>query len=210
MWEILIHRQKFPPPARPLHPFACDFTYYPHPYHDFPVITSHVHPRFIICNSGSKLEVNLLKWQTDYEARKNDLTKVQAIWNSWKRTVPTGGFIKKVSVDDSSDVKDDDSQKTTPRRVSRPTRPKRKFREEQHSPTPKSSKQQKPTDHDAWLDDETLHELDQRTSFYTNGAGFKKQMILDWLSIVSDSGCEVEAACGDVGLRDAQVYVVGA
>ena len=70
----------------PLH--ATSFI--PHPYHDFPTIVSHVHPRFVICNSGSKLEADVFKWQMQYKAHQDDLAKVQAIWNSWRMAIPKG------------------------------------------------------------------------------------------------------------------------
>ncbi|KAH9022444.1 hypothetical protein EDB84DRAFT_495731 [Lactarius hengduanensis] len=88
-----IHRQK--DILHQLIPNADDFTFYPHPYHDFPTIGSHAHPRFIICNSGSKLdESGLLQWQAR-ETRKDDLAKVVAIWNSWKQEVPTEEWVEK-------------------------------------------------------------------------------------------------------------------
>src|SRR6266702_1138422 len=89
------------------------FTHHLYPYHDFPTIKSHVHSRFIICNSGSKLKDDLFSWGKAYETRKDDLTKVQVIWNSWKHAAPTGEFVKKTSEGGDADIKDDNSQKTT-------------------------------------------------------------------------------------------------
>ncbi|KAH8980750.1 hypothetical protein EDB86DRAFT_510285 [Lactarius hatsudake] len=93
---------------------ADDFTFYSHPYHDFPTIGSHAHPRFIICNSGSKLdESGLLQWRAR-ETRKDDLAKVVAIWNSWKQEVPTGEFVEKTSSEDGDPdtIGDHKSEKT--------------------------------------------------------------------------------------------------
>lgn len=196
MLEVPIHRQKFPPPQQPLRPSACDFTYYPHPYHDFPTIVSHVHPRFVICNSGSKLEADVFKWQMQYEVHKDDLAKVQAIWNLWRMAIPKGPFVTRISVDDDPDIKDDDSHKTTPCRIRRSTRPKRKAPEEQHSPTPQGSKQQKLMDSGMWLDDETLHEFDNQVPLHPSCTGFKDQFILDWLTKITRSGQEVEVDHG--------------
>jgi len=117
MWGIPIHRQKDPPPGPSVPLLAEDFTYYPYPYHGFPTIESHVHPRFIICNSGSKLEAasDPFQWQKGHEASTiNDLAKVQAIWNSWKEVIPTGEFLAKTSDGGDPDIKDDNSQRTTP------------------------------------------------------------------------------------------------
>lgn len=89
MESIPIHRQADPPPVPSLKLRAADFTYYAHSYHNFPVINSHVHPRFIICNSGSKL-TDLLTWTRDYGAlARDDMMKVQAIWLAWKEAKPT-------------------------------------------------------------------------------------------------------------------------
>src|SRR5260370_31118251 len=93
MWKLPIHRQKSPPRDPPT---AEDFTYYPYPYHDFPTIESHVHPRFVICNGGPKLLRDLLDWQKEHETSKDDLTKVLLVWTAWKETVPSEEFVKEL------------------------------------------------------------------------------------------------------------------
>ena len=195
MLGIPIHRQKFPPPDPPMRPPAEDFTYYPHPYHGFPTLESHVHPRFIICNSGSKLDSakELFKWQKEYEiSTRDDLARVQDIWNSWRRVVPTREFLRMTSRGGDPDIRDDNSQKTTSYRVLRSTRPKRKAAGEQASPTPKSSKQRTLQDGGAWLDDETLHEFDRQTSSQDDHKIPKSLRIREWLSGFSDSKCMAE------------------
>ncbi|KAF8814271.1 hypothetical protein BYT27DRAFT_7250201 [Phlegmacium glaucopus] len=151
-----------------MRPPAEDFTYYPHPYHGFPIILSHVHSCFVICNSGSKLEANLFQWQKGYEMSKDDLVKLQAIWNSWRHVVPMQEFIKKI------------------------TRPKRKATAEQDSPTPKSFKQRTSQGSGVWLDDETLHEFNQQLLSHDDVTVLKKQWILDWLSDFLELGCMVK------------------
>ena len=111
-----------------------------------------------------------------------------------------------ISVDDDPDVKDDDSHKTTPRRIRRTTRPKRKAPEEQHSPTPQASKQQKLMDNDMWLDDETLLELDKQMPLHPSRIGFKDQFILDWLTSITRSRQEVEVYHG-VKLSESDLFV---
>ncbi len=69
MWELPICRPKSPLPDPPMKPptnVKDFFTLHFYPYHDFPTIKSHVHPRFIICNSGSKLEDDLFSWGKAY------------------------------------------------------------------------------------------------------------------------------------------------
>ncbi|KAH9015416.1 hypothetical protein EDB84DRAFT_1582187 [Lactarius hengduanensis] len=106
-------------PLRPIH--LCDppledfFNHYLYPYHDFPTIESHVHPRFIICNSGAKLVAATGLYETTN--LKDDLVKVQVIWNSWMKAVLTKEFLEKTSDGADPDIEDDSSEKTTPRRA---------------------------------------------------------------------------------------------
>ena len=109
---------------------AQEFTYYPHPYHEFPTIESHAHPRFVICNSGSKLLSNLLDWQKVHETRKDDLKKVQLIWIAWKETVPSEEFEKELLERGDSDIEDDKSQRTASHRAPQSTGSKSKATEE--------------------------------------------------------------------------------
>jgi hypothetical protein len=94
-----------------MRPPAEDFTYYPYPYHGFPTIESHVHPRFVICDSGSKLDSakDPSQWQKEYEtSTRDDLAKVQAIWNTWKTVVPTKEFLRMTSRGGDPDIRDDE------------------------------------------------------------------------------------------------------
>ncbi|KAH9058353.1 hypothetical protein EDB87DRAFT_1626195 [Lactarius vividus] len=190
MWEIPIHRQKSPPPDLPMRPPPTDFfNYYLYPYHDFPTIESHVHPRFVICNSGSKLGAAT----GVYETTKDGLAKVLAIWNSWKQVVPTREFIEKTSEGGDPDIEDDSSQKTTPHRVQRRrTLHKRKAAGGQDSPVSKSSKRQTPQDGGIRLDGETLHEFDRQSSSHNGLTIPKNQWIRDWLGGISDPKCMAE------------------
>ncbi|KAH9178294.1 hypothetical protein EDB89DRAFT_1930442, partial [Lactarius sanguifluus] len=174
MWEIPIHRQKPPPSDSPMRPPPKDFfNYYLYPYHDFPTIESHVHPRFIICNSGAKL--------------------VQVIWNSWRQAVLTPEFLEKTPEGGDPDIEDDSSEKTTPRRAHlRRTPRQRKAAGGQDSPAPKSSKQQTLQDSGIRLDGETLHEFDRQSSSHNGLTNPKNQRIRDWLGGFSDSKCMAE------------------
>ncbi|KAF8812937.1 hypothetical protein BYT27DRAFT_7251425 [Phlegmacium glaucopus] len=123
----------------PLHLILCDLppakdcTYYPHPYHDFP--DHRIAYPSLLCY--------MQQWQRGYEMNKDDLAKLQAIWNSWRHVVPMEEFIKTTSRARDPGIKDDKSDKTTPHRARRCTRPKRKATGEQDSPTSKSSKQRR-------------------------------------------------------------------
>lgn len=197
MFGVPIHRQSFPPPPPPASAPASDFTYYAYPYHDFPTIISHVHPRFIICNTAAKLEGDLTNW-LEFGAHIPNyavvLARIQDIWIAWKTAVPKGDdFFKPKSYSDDNDDMTDNSQKTAPRRLL-PKAPKRKTYDDQDSPTPTSSKRRKAAADSASLDDETLREFDQQDSSCSDRKGFKKHLVMDWLSGVLDSGCggEVE------------------
>ncbi|KAH9077105.1 hypothetical protein EDB83DRAFT_2311708 [Lactarius deliciosus] len=166
MQKIPIRRQNSTLPSdlpTPTEPPAENFTYYHYPYHDFPTIKSHVHPRFVICDSGPKLYGHWFEWKKEHEAREYDIGKVSDIWYSWTkdRAAPTGGSTKTTSDGGNPDIKVNSSQKTTSHRVRRNMRLTRKAAGEQGS-----------------LDYETL---DQRTSS-RNGRGFQKNAwIQDWL-----------------------------
>jgi hypothetical protein len=174
-----------------MRPPAEDFTHYSYPYNGFPTIESHVHPRFIICNSGSKLEDDMVPWRNENETSTSDLLKIQAIWKTWKTTKPTEEFLRMSSKGGDPDIRDDNSQKTS-YRVLRSMRPKRKAPGEQASPTPKSSKQRALQDGGAWLDDETLHEFDRQSSSQDDHKIPKNLRIREWLSGFSDSKCMAE------------------
>ena len=190
MSQIPIHRQNSPPsgplpnPSLPNPPRTEDFIHYAHPYRDFPTIESHVHPRFVICNSGLKLHK-----VGGGDLLPNEFLRVLAIWRSWTKPVPSGDFVDKVIEREDFNVEDDNSQRTAPYRVLRSSRNKGKATGEQGSPTPKSksSRQRALQDGGVWLDDETLHEFDSSNGGLTIP---KNQWIMDWLkSSKTDSKC---------------------
>lgn len=61
------------------------FKTFVYPYKDFPVIVSHVHPRFVICNSGQKLG-DLEKFDAFQKGDKeldDRLVKVSLLYYHW-------------------------------------------------------------------------------------------------------------------------------
>ena len=205
---VPIHRQNSPPTDEDAPP--QDFTFYPHPYHDFPVIVSHVHPRFVVCNTGAKL-IGSTEWPQDV-MEASDVIMVINIWKRWSRVVnrsqPDAQAFLKNPYNGGSDFGDDNSEHTTSHR--RELR-KRKRPEQQGSPTParKSSKQQRPSDDGAWLDDETLHEFDQQTSMHVGEMRSKQRLILDWLNGVSTTGVK-ESVRGNKNALDVTMAFPGA
>ncbi|KAF8900757.1 hypothetical protein CPB84DRAFT_1847201 [Gymnopilus junonius] len=83
MKAIPIHRQ-VDSSNRPVAPKAEDFTHYRFPFHKFPTIISHVHPRYVIFNTGKKLSSDL-----NYDLRyKDELAKVRQIYEAWIKPAP--------------------------------------------------------------------------------------------------------------------------
>ena len=142
---VPIHRQNSPPTNEDEPPL--DFTFYPYPYHDFPVIISHVHPRFVICNTGAKL-IGPTEWPENVMSLVH-VIKVLNVWKRWSRVVdrgqPDGQAFLNNPRNGSPDVGDNSSELTTSHRQELR---KRKFPEQQGSPmpTPMSSKQQRLVD----------------------------------------------------------------
>jgi hypothetical protein len=186
MLNVPIHRQNSFPTDEDKPPL--DFSFYPHPYDDFPVIVSHVHPRFVICNTGAKL-LSSTAWPEDVWN-----LKIQNIWKTWSQPVDRSQLDGQVlsflnCKNDDPDGGDHDSVHTSTRRVLCNSL-KRKRSEQQGSPTPapKSSKQQRLADDGTWIDDETLREFDQQSSTHVGEMKSKKQLTLDWLNGVSTTG----------------------
>ena len=185
---VPIHRQNsLPTEGSP----PVDFTLYTHPYHNFPTIISHVHPRFVLCNTGSKVE-NAHKVWLNQGVRKQDLAKAFNIWLAWSRRVsdrPEGQAFLNNLPNSDPDLADDDSVHTNNHRVLR-SGAKRNFPEQQgsHTPAQKSSKQQRLADDGAWLDEETLREFNQQTSTHVEEMKSKKELVLEWLNGVSNTG----------------------
>ena len=183
---VPIHRQNsLPTEGSP----PVDFTLYTHPYHNFPTIISHVHPRFVLCNTGSKVK-NAHKDWLKQGVWKQDLSKAADIWLSWSRRVSdrpdAQAFLNNPPNGDPA-LGDNDSVHTNNHRVLR-SGMKRKLAEQQGSPTPaqRSSKQQRLADDGTWLDNETLREFNQQTS--THEMKSKKELVLDWLNGVTTTG----------------------
>ena len=190
MLLVPIHRQNsLPIEGTP----PADFTLHSHPYHDFPTIVSHVHPRFVLCNTGAKVLQHFRVWSKQ-GVRKQDMTKVADIWLAWSmvvdRTGQEGQAFFNNPHDGGPDIDDNNSEHTTSHR--RVLRKRKQVPEQQGSPTPapKSSKQQKLANDGTWIDDETLREFDQQTSTHFGEMKSKKQLILDWLNGISSTGVE--------------------
>ena len=141
------------------------------------------------------------------------MVDVLDIWNAWRKKVdrvqPNGKAFYLNPSNDDADADDNDSLHTTNHRVLR--KRKIEFPEPRGSPTPapKSSKQQRPADDGAWLDDETLHEFDQQTSTHVGEMRSKKQLILEWLNDVSTTVVK-ESVKGNKNALDVTMAFPGA
>ncbi|EDR02510.1 uncharacterized protein LACBIDRAFT_332305 [Laccaria bicolor S238N-H82] len=70
---------------------ASAFKTYVYPYEDFPTIVSHVHPRFVIFNTGQKLDKfskikAFFKGNGDVDKRLKDVVKIYANWMKLNET----------------------------------------------------------------------------------------------------------------------------
>ncbi|KAF8870407.1 hypothetical protein CPB84DRAFT_1855579 [Gymnopilus junonius] len=83
MMSIPIHRQ-VDSPNRPVIPREKHFTYHHFPFHSFPTIKSHVHPRYVIFNAGQKM-ANRLYYELTF---RNELKSVKAIYDAWIEPAP--------------------------------------------------------------------------------------------------------------------------
>lgn len=196
---VPIHRQNSIPTDEDAPPI--DFTLHTYPYHSFPTIISHAHPRFIICNAGAKLAGNLDVWSKQ-GVKLEDMIMINDIWNSWSKVVdqdqPDGrAFLQ--TKPSNGNISDSDSQHTARHRVLR-RRLKRKSPETQSSPPRRNSKRQKGVNNNAWLDDETLREFNQQRFSRAEGMNRKRQSVLAWLGGISNT--EVRAEENTLGHDD--------
>ena len=142
--------------------FVCHI----HPFHGFPVIKSHVHPRFVICNSGGKLKKSVflqVQYRSLNPSRRNALDQIKEIYESWidSNIVPRE-FTDAEALHQEKPSDDPPDDKTEPRRLRSHTREKRTFPPLAGDGSPQPSKRPKSggANDSAWLDDATLGELE--------------------------------------------------
>jgi hypothetical protein len=144
-----------------------DSSYY-YPFNNFPTITSYVHPHFIICNIGLKMEKHLLEFfGTGSEIVESDRAMIEralAIFKKWTEDIPAES---KFFREPHNPAEDDDNDSTLTKEGRRDTRA---YRQSLHAYSPttpsnnsthsrKRARGQEEADV-LWLDDETLRVLD--------------------------------------------------
>ncbi|KAG8900585.1 hypothetical protein FRB99_005956 [Tulasnella sp. 403] len=78
-WKpILIFRREYP--THPMTDLLDHFTVHQHPYTDFPIIQSHVHPFYVIQNAASKAPRALLSATPEQKERITLLSYIVSIW----------------------------------------------------------------------------------------------------------------------------------
>lgn len=90
MKEVSIHRRSDEPSTPP-----GDFKRFDYPFSEFPSIVSHVHPRFVICNTGEKLKsfMVLIQFAEDADGPLYELLMtIMRIYAAWKKATPELGF----------------------------------------------------------------------------------------------------------------------
>jgi hypothetical protein len=144
------------------------FTAFTFPYRGLPTIVSHIHPRFAIYNAGLKMLSGAIGTRfvsDDNQQYVESLTKVYEIYDAWVTTRSKEDFdiVGRPQQDKPEGGYPDD--KTEPERLPEipPPVPKRAAPE---GDSPKSGKRPKSGggQDSAWLDDETLGELDSNRS----------------------------------------------
>ncbi|GLB35617.1 hypothetical protein LshimejAT787_0211820 [Lyophyllum shimeji] len=217
MRMIPIHRQANPPaianpinnqpPPQPPLPAKDDFTFFVHPYDDFPVIASHVLPRFALYDAGRKICGNLaVGYRKQHPALRQQLDKVEKIYEAWTKELDDGApdvdaFLNGGG-DDSSQGdhgKDDEfggNDANSDRTGKGRAYPARK-RPDTDDGSPGGSKRQRQgysskqqrlvEDGTAWLDDVTLREFDQQASLGEK-SDCKEHFVLEWLTGVGKEG----------------------
>ena len=138
------------------------FITHTYPFHQFPIIESHIHPRFVIYDAGKKLISGsaALSFFEVHPDLKVTLKKVVRLFRCWTAVRSRDDFLKAGRLRDKPEDNWPDDQ-TEPRRLPNPTG-KRTFSPLEGDGSPKPSKRPKSGgDQDcAWLDDVTLGELD--------------------------------------------------
>jgi len=141
-----------------------NFVCHMHPFHQFPLIKSHVHPRFVICNTGGKLKDSVYlagRYKSFNPSREDALDQIREIYESWtdldipREFTHTGALHQDKPSDDFPD------NQTEPRRL-RLRKEKRIFSPLAGDGCPKPRKRLKSggANDSAWLDDAPLGRLD--------------------------------------------------
>ncbi|KAF8869661.1 hypothetical protein BD779DRAFT_1681849 [Infundibulicybe gibba] len=191
MRRVPIHREE--PPEQPRdYVLADDFTFLPFPLYNGQKFKSHIHPKFVICNAGQKLDGHgLSDFLTIYPFDSVDLNKVFNIFRAWT-TYVTGteaiiDFQQSGDPDDPGGAQSQSSsQQTKMRRVFNRKRPAPS--RGGGSPTPQQGKKQKQggQDSSSWmLDEKTLCELDTKSSGHVGGGPGKGERIALWADQVA-------------------------
>ena len=139
---------------------ADAFVTYIYPFTGFPTITSHVHPRFVLYNTGSKLSGTLsLAYGSANPQLWPTFRDVFAIYEAWTSSRIPEDFYSK-NLHPNTHLEDDyPDNKTSPRRA--PPGKKCPAPKAQGTPTRKSKKAKTGGGKDrGWLDDATPAELD--------------------------------------------------
>lgn len=74
------------------------FGHYTYPYHDFPVIISHIDPKFVIFDVIKKLDVDYGRWISQNNMFREEFLIMEQIFIAWiDENVPPGKFRSKGS-----------------------------------------------------------------------------------------------------------------
>jgi len=111
MESIALHRQNIvPAPDTPLS--ADDFTTHTYPFATLPLMTSHLHPKFVILEAGRKLETLETNNVAELIGNYPSLGDVVVLYGAWTRAVPSNAMVDRTynnpDEDDGSDNDDEE------------------------------------------------------------------------------------------------------
>ena len=145
------------------------FTAHTFPFHQFPEIRSHIHPHFVICNTGAKLAkgFHIYDFSEGRAYLVGDLNKVSEIYKAWTKPHLPSDFPAQKTLRRNKPAGDfPDDQTEYGRLPLPPTQLKRIFSPLDGDGSPKPTKRAKSGggNDSVWLDDATLGKLDQDSS----------------------------------------------
>lgn len=142
---------------------ADAFTTHIYPFTEFLTITSHIHPRFVLCNSGMKLATGYLMAEYVFArlSLEPTLRNVVEIYEAWTSSQISPDFY--AAALDPNIAEDDypDGKTSSQRAPNGRKRPPRNRSPSERNPKKAKSEGNKDC---AWLDDATLAELDHDPS----------------------------------------------
>ncbi|GJJ12744.1 hypothetical protein Clacol_006989 [Clathrus columnatus] len=126
-----------------------DFAFHSYPYDRFPVIVSHVHPRYVIYNAGQKISRNCRTYLEEFPSLALDILGVKDTYEAWTSAPKYNDpFLETKMAPQDVDI-DSDSNATRKRRAR--TKPQKQNPQTANRPSKRTTKDQpRGTKHYNW------------------------------------------------------------